>query len=172
MCLSKSIFIDESTPSVSIINDGSWDAVLSGDVFTGIAYSCGVLYGITNGSDSGESHLFTIDLLTGDLSLVGATGIRAGSLEFGDNANLYAGGVSNEAGGFFQVNTTTGAATLIGDTGFSSGGGVSGLMRVGEIGVAAASIPVPTMSSIGLSLTIISLIVIAGFSFRSAARRT
>jgi hypothetical protein len=155
---------------VSVINDGSWDAILSGYVFTGIAYNGGVLYGITNGSNSGESDLFTIDLLTGDLSLVGATGIRAGSLEFGVDGNLYAGGVSSYAGGFFQVSTTTGASTLIGATGFSSGGGVSGLMRVGEIGV-AASIPVPTMSSIGLFLTIISLIVIAGFSFRGAARR-
>jgi len=135
------------TPSVSVINDGNWETVLLGDVFTGIAYGGGVLYGITNGSNSGESNLFTIDLLSGDPSLVGATGIRAGSLEFGVDGNLYAGGVNSQAGGFFQVSTTTGVATLIGDTGFSSGGGVSGLMRVGEMGVAPAPImPVPTMS--------------------------
>lgn len=145
--------------SVSIIIDGTWDAVLSSDVFTGIAYDGATLYGITNGSDSGESSIYTINLATGGLTLVGASGIRAGSLEFGNDGNLYAGGVSANAGGFFHINTATGAATLIGDTGFSGGGGISGLMRTGQTvpPTLTPTAAVPTMSAWAVTVLTILL---------------
>ena len=152
--------------SVSVITDDTWDEVLSGDVFTGIAYSGVTLYGITNGEDSGESSLYTINLGTGSLTLVGASGIRAGSLEFGNDGNLYAGGVAGNAGGFFQINIATGAATLIGPTGFSGGGGISGLMRTGQI-EAPTAVAIPTMSQ----WTLIMLSMLLGLMVYANRRR-
>jgi len=116
-----------------------WSSDTNDDVITGLACSANVLYGITNGDDSGESSLYSI-ATDGSLTLIGPTGMRAGSLEFGNDGVLYAGGVSSQAGLLYSIDPTTGSSTLIGDTGVSSGGGISGLMRTGSAPSACNSI--------------------------------
>ena len=138
-----------------------WSGDTGGDRFTGLACANNVMYGITNGRASGESSLYQI-AEDGTLTLVGATGVRAGSLEFGSDGALYAGGVDAQAGLLYTVDPANGSSTLIGDTGVSGGGGISGLMRTGALAAACSAIdgsppspssgpfvPVPTLPQFG-----------------------
>jgi hypothetical protein len=92
---------------------------------SGLAYDkrSGVLYAVNAGG--ALSSLYTIDLTTGAATLVGATGIIAGSLEFGPDGRLYAGGGNANAGNLYVIDPRTAASTLVGPTGF---GTLSGLM--------------------------------------------
>jgi hypothetical protein len=65
------------------------------------------------------ANLYTINLTTGVATVVGSTGnTGAGSLQFGPDGNLYAGGDSNDGGHLYRVNKVTAAATLVGSSGF------------------------------------------------------
>ena len=94
----------------------------------GLAFDIGsgLMYGIT-GCSNGNSSLVTLDLGTGAASVVGPCGFEAGSLEFGPDGRLYAGGVGPSAGGFYRIDKATGAATFVGPTGF---GAVTGLTAI------------------------------------------
>lgn len=133
--------------------------------------------------------LFTIDLNTAATTAVGPTGFDLGSLEFGPDGLLYAGGVFPESAagpagsswtpGSHQghraaeglnaqlvvLNTATGAGTAIGPTGFA---GVSGLAFVpgGQVGAAE----VPTLSVLGLVLLALLLLAGAWLALRRRAR--
>ena len=77
-------------------------------------------YGVTAGGPFSDC---TIDLSTGVATIVGPTGLDdIGSIEFGPDGNLY-GGVSIAGYPFdnylIQIDTATGVATPIADTGFS-----------------------------------------------------
>ena len=135
--------------SVSVIRD-DWDADTGGDKMTGLAWDGTTMYGITNGQDSGQSSLYTIDLTDGSLSLVGPTGMRAGGLEFGEDGMLYAGGAAGQAGLLYTINTSTGTSNLVGDTGLSAG--ITGLMRTTSLPVVAPATPVPTLPLAALGL--------------------
>jgi hypothetical protein len=74
-------------------------------------------------------------------TVVGPTGISAGSLEFGPDGNLYAGGGQGATGNLYKINKTTGVGTLVGATGF---GNVSGLMNVCALTPTATSTSTPT----------------------------
>ncbi len=101
----------------------AWDAVTQ------------TMYGITGcWKDYGLSELVTIDLLTGLATTVGNTGISAGSLEFGPDDMLYAGGNNTDGGNLYQINTADGTATLVGPTGFP---GVTGLTLVSSRAITA-----------------------------------
>ncbi len=96
----------------------------------GLAWNGTTMYGI---SGNGSAHLYTINLTTGLATLVGATGFRAGSLQFGPDGNLYEGGDASNHGNLYQVNQTTGVATLIGPSGYPTGDfgpGLTGLALV------------------------------------------
>ena len=83
------------------------------------------MYGITGCTQQlGPSNLVTIDMTTGAATVVGPTGITAGSLEFGPNGKLYAGGNRVDGGNLYEIDPNTGAAILVGWTGL---GGVTGL---------------------------------------------
>ena len=95
---------------------------------SGLAYDqgSGIMYGVAGGS--GSSHnLLNINLNTGSATVIGATGITAGSLEFGPDGRLYVGAGGSNDGDVFTVNPATGAVTLVGNTGF---GTISGLANV------------------------------------------
>jgi hypothetical protein len=75
------------------------------------------MYGVSGGLS--PSDLYTVDLATGRATKVGTTGVRLGSLEFGPDGNLYAGGnLRPDAGKLFRIDRDTGASTLVGETGF------------------------------------------------------
>jgi hypothetical protein len=85
-----------------------------------------MLYGVTGCRQVyGASQLVSIDITTGAATVIGSTNRTLGSLELGGDGILYAGGDSHDGGNLYAVNPATGAATLIGPTGFSS---VTGLM--------------------------------------------
>jgi glucose/arabinose dehydrogenase len=104
---------------------------------TGLAYdqNTTTMYGVTG---AGGSDLYTINLATGAATVIGLTNITPGSLEFGADGNLYAGGGQGNAGNLYRINTSTGASTLVGNTGF---GNISGLMNV------CVQTPTPTATS-------------------------
>jgi hypothetical protein len=93
---------------------------------SGLAWDAGsgTLYGIDGGGRYGPGNLLTLDLTTGAATAVGPTGITAGSLEFGPDGNLYAGGDAIDGGRLYRIDRLTGAATRVGPTGFF---GVTGL---------------------------------------------
>ncbi len=89
----------------------------------GLAYdaSSGVLYGSTARNALGPtSWLVRVDLGTGVASPIGDMGIVAGSIEFGSNGLLYAGGGAQDQGNIFTIDPATGASTLIGATGLGT----------------------------------------------------
>ncbi len=98
------------------------------DPIAGLAYddSSAVMYGITGGARGGSSNLVTVNLTTGSATVIGSVGFNGGSLEFGQDGNLYGGSVGN-TGNLYQINKTTGANTLVGATGFTN---VTGLALV------------------------------------------
>jgi hypothetical protein len=90
-----------------------------GEPITGLAWNGTTMYGIEGGSPSTGANLYTINLSTGVATVVGNTLIKgAGSLQFGPDGNLYAGGDGNDHGHLYRVNQTTGAATLVGASGY------------------------------------------------------
>jgi extracellular elastinolytic metalloproteinase len=86
---------------------------------SGLAYdvAADIMYGITGGFGAG-AQLLRIDLATGVATSIGVTGFQAGSLEFGPDGNLYAGGTGVSSGELWRVDIETGAGTLVGPTGF------------------------------------------------------
>jgi hypothetical protein len=92
-----------------------------------------VMYGVTGCAETyGPSVLVTIDISTGAATEVGPTGVSLGSLEWGPNGNLYAGGSRRDGGNLYEIDPHTGTATLVGPTGFDS-----------VTGLAFAQFPVP-----------------------------
>jgi hypothetical protein len=96
---------------------------------SGLAYdaTAGTMYGVTAGS--GLANLVTVDLLAGTAAVVapildgaGNQLDKVGSIEFGSDGVLYGGLSQNaafNAGYLFSIDTATGGASFIGDTGFS-----------------------------------------------------
>ncbi len=73
--------------------------------------------------------------------------MQAGSLQFGMDGFLYAGGTGGSGGDLYRINTITGLGTFVGATGFDS---VTGLTLVGSV---APVIPEPaTMTLMGIGL--------------------
>ncbi len=137
----------------------------------GLAYDSGsgVLYGvgqpmIINGNGPIGDVLFTINPSTGATSEVGPLGASVGAIEFGPNGTLYGGqagggGQPDEApqgvgANLFAINTSTGAATPLGSTGFPA---LSGLSFV------PAGVPEPTsVPAIGTGGIALLILLLAG----------
>jgi len=86
------------------------------------------MFGIAGGP--GPANLYTINLGSGAANLVGTTLMQAGSLQFGPDGKLYAGGTGPDAGNLFRINPSNGVSTLVGSTGF---GPVTGLTLIGQV---------------------------------------
>ncbi len=107
---------------------------------SGLAYDINTetMYGIAGGPP--PAMLYTINLQTGLASVVGDTGIQAGSLEFGPDGHLYAGGTGFlSAGTIFRLDPATGEVISATDI---SCEGVTGLMLV----VPAPESPAPPLT--------------------------
>jgi PEP-CTERM motif len=85
---------------------------------SGLAYDGTTMYGIAGGP--GPATLYTIALGSGAASPVFTTSFRAGSLQFGLDGNLYAGGTGPNAGALFRIDLSNNTDTLVGATGFGS----------------------------------------------------
>jgi hypothetical protein len=133
--------------------------------FGGLAFNPlnNVLFGLTLDG----SQLYTVDPATGNASLLGSTGIATprcclGGLSFRSDGTLFADlGDSDPAGNstLYTINTSTGAATSIGDIGFASISGIAFL----DNGVPPAT-PEP---STGLLMLALPLLVMGSRKIRT-----
>jgi hypothetical protein len=76
-------------------------------------------------SSTSNDSLYTLDLFTGAVSLIGAYGdtlIVMHGLEWDSSTGTLYGMSLHNTGSFYQINTSTGAATLVGTTGLSGFG--------------------------------------------------
>ncbi|MBI3885972.1 MAG: hypothetical protein HY302_09630 [Opitutae bacterium] len=92
------------------------------DLF-GLAYDTdnNVLYGATF---SGTLALYTLDQNTGTATLVGNTGVGIGGLAYDSTRHMLI-GINDGGGQLFQLNTATGAATLLASPGGTNDSGIS-----------------------------------------------
>lgn len=120
------VTINQTTGVGTLVGNPSPPGGISGiDFGTG-----GLLFGTTVTS-SGASNLLTIDPVTGALiNNIGSIGISIGDLAFDRTSGVLYGIRSNAdsqglGGNLYTINTATGAATLVGDTGAGAGGGIA-----------------------------------------------
>lgn len=104
--------IDRSTFAIAVVGD---TGIATGD-FGDLAYDSNhsVMYW---SAGRGNGNIYTLNLMTGSATLLGATGLSdlfALAYDTGNNT-LY--GASDTDKNLYSINTTTGAATLVGATG-------------------------------------------------------
>ena len=139
-------------------------------VITGLAYdtNAGIMYGINGGGDIiSLSSLYTIDLMTGMASLIGMTSMSAGSLEFGPDGNLYAGGVDDFGGELHRINPLDGTSMLVGPTGF---GGIGQGGGIGGLALGPDHLPNQVPAPLSLALFALGLLAMAHRSRKTAAK--
>ncbi len=131
--------------SLRILNPWTGTSTLIGTTgqgpISGLAYqsSTGIMYGAVSGASA--PRLVKLNLSTGAATVVGNLVISAGSLEFGPDGNLYAGG---RAGELIRINPANGSATLVGKTGI---GVISGLVNACPVGGTPTPTPTPNSNS-------------------------
>jgi len=112
----------------------------------GLAFdtNAGIMYGIAGGP--GPTTLYTIALGSGLATPVGTENIQTGSLQFGPDGLLYAGGTGTSTGDVFIISKADASSTLFGNIG--TGNGVTGLTLVEVTKVGGEIIPIETTSLI------------------------
>ena len=85
---------------------------------TGMAYDGTTMYGISGGGSSANSSLYTINTHDRACHVGRCHGHTLGSLQFGPDGTLYAGGDDSNGGHLYRLDKTTGAAALVGASGF------------------------------------------------------
>jgi DNA-binding beta-propeller fold protein YncE len=123
----QAMYVIDSSRAISTVDLDTGVKTPTG-VFANAAASttAGMAYnGVTNTvwvSSTGNDSLWTLDLATGDVTLVGAygnTSLVMHGLEWDSSTNtLY--GMSSHDGGLYTIDTTNGLATLVGTTGLAS----------------------------------------------------
>ena len=91
----------------------------------GLAHDGATMYGIAGGP--GPATLYTIALGSGTATPVFTTSFQAGSLQFGLDGNLYAGGTGPDGGDLFRIDLINNTDILVGSTGFTE---ITGLTLV------------------------------------------
>ncbi len=97
------------------------------------------LYGVAGNPPTG-SRLIRIDPATGAGTLVSDLAFEAGGLAFGPDSALYAGGAASEGGNLYRIALPSGAATLVGASGFAS---ITALARYTRPAITVADIAIP-----------------------------
>jgi len=136
-------------PSVlSTLNPVTGASVLIGPTNTGrpmsgLAFDTvnNIMFGVDGCGSAGPSNLSIVDLSTGNALLVGNTGVRLGSLEFGPDGLLYGGGDTADGGNIYRINTGTGLATQVVLSGFPQ---VTGLTLVPSVSIGGTLVPIDT----------------------------
>jgi len=126
-CLPASLYTLDPTTGISNLIGST----MSNRPMSGLAYdkTNDIMYGVDGCGGFGPSHLRTVSIDTSSSTSVGNTGVTLGSLEFGPDGILYAGGDSADGGNIYSIDTSTGAATLVIPSGF---GQVTGLTLIPE----------------------------------------
>lgn len=129
---------------------------------SGLAYdqASGTMYGISGPT----REFYTVNLTTGVATLVGPTSFAAGSLQFGSDGRLYAGGGHGDAGSIFSIDPLTGTSTFIGSTGSQTA--ISGLALFGL--PVPNVLEIPTASTTGLAALVVLLLAIGLVLMRRA----
>ncbi len=119
----------------------------TGRPMAGLAYDTtnNIMYGVDGCGRVGPSSLWTVNLATGDAVSVGNTQVTLGSLEFGPDGKLYAGGDGTDGGNLYEINTATGLSSLVTPSGFSA---VTGLTLVNDVPIGGISIPIDSTALI------------------------
>ncbi|NOR29297.1 MAG: hypothetical protein GQ540_12290, partial [Lutibacter sp.] len=130
----------------------------SGLWMNGLAYEAGssTMYGVRGGG--GITELYTIDLQTGEAAMVGPCGVSLGSINFGADGKLYAGGGQTPArGNIYEIDIQTGIATLVGPTGIMGEGPVvvNAMMTYGSISGVTVTLTVTDVNGNSTSETAI-----------------
>uniref|UniRef100_UPI0035651F6F LamG-like jellyroll fold domain-containing protein n=1 Tax=Lutibacter sp. TaxID=1925666 RepID=UPI0035651F6F len=125
----------EMTPIGSHDGNGLW--------MNGFAYNTntGTMYGVRGGG--GLTELYTINLSTGEATIVGSCGVSLGSINFDSNGKLYGGGGQMPArGNIYEINLLTGEATLVGPTGIPGPVVVNAMMTYDSLSNASSGVTV------------------------------
>jgi len=153
---SELVTVDPATGVATVIGLTGYGPI------SGLAYS-GTMYGMVAGNDADAGSLVTIDMATGVATMVGPTGFdKVGSIEFGNDGNLYGGLTSNDSSqpnGLILIDTSTGAGTVVGSTGYS----ISGLAESILPSQVVPGESIPTLSQ-WASITLVLLLGLIGFS--------
>jgi len=112
------------------------------------------MYGVTSGC-AGNSNLVRIDVTSGVATVLGSTGVRLGSLQFGPDGDLYGGGDNTDGGHLYRINQANAFTRLIGTTGMGNVTGITlGVNGPVAAGPAPASLdfsaPYPNPSRSGI----------------------
>lgn len=101
----------------------------TGRPMSGLAYdtTSGIMYGVDGCGNLGPSALWTVNLATGAATPVVNTGVTLGSLEYGPDGILYAGGDTANGGNIYSIDTSDGSVTFVISSGFTQ---VTGLTLV------------------------------------------
>ncbi|GBD86594.1 flagellar basal body rod modification protein [bacterium BMS3Abin03] len=107
------------------LSDGSYSLVATANIQLAaveIDPSTNIMYAVKKiVIGSGKDNIHTIDLTTGEATLVGLTGfgVKTNDLAFDENGDLYGViGADNEVGQILKINKNDGTGTLIGDVNF------------------------------------------------------
>ena len=117
--------VDPTTGATVLIADSITPGGLTGIAFA----SPSLLFGTTIGGNGSLSNLVLLDPVTGALvSTIGSIGMSIGDLAYDSGTGTLYGVRSNadstgNGGELYSINTSTGVATFVGDTGAGAGGG-------------------------------------------------
>ena len=112
------------------LSDGSYSLVTTASIQLDaieIDPFSNILYGVPKVVIGAKDKIYTIDMTSGDATLVGQTGFgkRTNDMAFDEMGELYGViGGENESGQLIKINTTDGSGTMVGDINFE---GVMGL---------------------------------------------
>lgn len=153
----STIYVDDARGQIGTVDTASGASTVvgaAGVVLTDIAFtSSGAMYGIDFGS------LYSVNVGTGNATLVGALGVGGMNALVGNGAGLLA--ASNSSLNLYSVNTTTGAATaLIGSNPLPSAGDLAfhgGFLYEAAINGNAGTTDLLRISIVGNTFTSVDL---------------
>jgi hypothetical protein len=132
-CSATTVYVSADDDNLYTIDPTTGATTLVGNMgaqMTDIALRNGSMFG-TDYPASGPNSLYAIDPNTGAATLKGSTGVFLNALQFGSDGTLYGAGGAPGCGpaghptacnSLYTINTTTGAATLVGSGVYDSSG--------------------------------------------------
>jgi hypothetical protein len=132
-CFATTVYVSADNDNLYTIDPTTGATTLVGNMgaeMTDIALRNGAMFG-TDFPVSGPNSLYAINPTTGATTLIGSTSVYLNALQFGSDGTLYGAGGAPGCGppphvtacnSLYTINTTTGAATLVGTGVYNSSG--------------------------------------------------